>query len=201
MTSLYLPRVFTNISKEEIMQVIESHDLGKVSHIDFIQKEDGQGRMYHTAYVHFEYWSNSTNAIHLQARLEAGERVKIVYSAPYFWYALKNHSKKKERQAVIEVPKSDVIPDTTKADQWLEICEIEINKMYRAEQANELMKLLEDDVSDDSFGDFDETFGLVDEHYASQLEQQLALSRAENDAMQHLLDKMHDELEFYRREF
>ena len=53
--SLYIPRVFSNISKERIADVFECLRLGKVNRIDFVAKMDRNNDLYNAVYVHFEY--------------------------------------------------------------------------------------------------------------------------------------------------
>ena len=92
--SLYIPRVFANISKERVKNVFEDLKIGKVSAIDFISKMCGQLK-YNAAYIHFEYWCDNNVSRNFQERvLDASREARIVYDDPWFWIVLENKAKK-----------------------------------------------------------------------------------------------------------
>ena len=92
--SLYIPRVFANISKDRVKNVFEDLKIGKVSSIDFISKMCGQVQ-YNAAYIHFEYWCDNNVSRNFQERvLDANREARIVYDDPWFWIVLENKSKK-----------------------------------------------------------------------------------------------------------
>jgi hypothetical protein len=43
--SIYIPHVFTNITKEFIMKTFENWQIGKVHHVDFTDKIDKKGKI------------------------------------------------------------------------------------------------------------------------------------------------------------
>ena len=92
--SLYIPRVFANISKERVRIVFEELTIGKVSNIDFISKMCDQTQ-YNSVYVHFEYWYDNTVSRNFQERvLDPNKEARIVYDDPWFWIVLENKAKK-----------------------------------------------------------------------------------------------------------
>jgi hypothetical protein len=94
--SLYIPRVFANISKERVRIVFEELTIGKVSNIDFVSKMcDQTHTQYNGVYVHFEYWYDNTVSRNFQERvLDPNREARIVYDDPWFWIVLENKAKK-----------------------------------------------------------------------------------------------------------
>jgi hypothetical protein len=95
MSGLYIPYVFNNITKEFMKSTIEFQGLGKVTNIDFVEKMDKNGKIYNSAFVHFEYWYDNISAIHFQERLKnPNKEARIVYNDPWFWVCFENTGKK-----------------------------------------------------------------------------------------------------------
>jgi len=93
--SLYIPRVFANISKEKIAGVFECLRLGKVSRIDFVSKLDRENVQYNAVYVHFEHWYSTDAARNFQERLMNPEKeTRVVYDDPWYWIVLENKGTK-----------------------------------------------------------------------------------------------------------
>ena len=93
--SLFIPRVFENITQERIIKKIEEIGLGKVSHVDLVLKKGHNDVNYNGAYIHFEYWNNTEYAQKFQASVrDLSNETRIVYDAPWFWIVLENTAKK-----------------------------------------------------------------------------------------------------------
>ena len=106
--SLYIPHVFTNISKERIAEIFSRLQLGKVSNIDFVLKMSYTGEEYHAAYIHFEHWFNNASAFSFQQSVRnSSEGAKLVYDTPWYWVVLENKAKKH----VSGVPKTRIALD------------------------------------------------------------------------------------------
>lgn len=107
--SLYIPRVFSNFSKEYIAGVFEKLRLGKVSNIDFVTKFGNDGQAYNSTYVHFEFWYNTVAVRNFQDRvLDPNQEARIVYDDPWYWIVLENTAKKQ----VTGQPKPRITLDT-----------------------------------------------------------------------------------------
>jgi len=90
--SIYIPRVFNNISADRVAQVFHDLRLGRVNHVDFVPRIDGdEAKM---AFVHFEYWNtNNVACEHLIDRIQDPQReARVVYEDPYYWLLLPNHN-------------------------------------------------------------------------------------------------------------
>jgi hypothetical protein len=93
--SLYIPHVFENITEKKMIDVFEDQGLGKVKNIDFIEKMDKNGKIYKTAFVHFDCWYDSIITRNFQERIKNPDKeARIVYNDPWFWVCFENKGKK-----------------------------------------------------------------------------------------------------------
>ena len=67
--SLYIPHVFANFVKADIIEAFEKVFIGKVSKIDFVSKIGNDRKPYNSAYIHFEYWYDNAGAVNFQNRV------------------------------------------------------------------------------------------------------------------------------------
>jgi hypothetical protein len=94
--SIYIPKVFVNITKERMENIIEKL-YGKVKEIDLISKVTSNGEKYNSAYIHFDYWYDNVSNQNLQNRLlNDGKETRIVYDDPWYWIILQNKGHKKD---------------------------------------------------------------------------------------------------------
>jgi len=93
--TLYIPRVFENISKNRIASTFEDLNFGVVSRIDLISKQSENGRNYNSAYVHFEHWYDNPTTRSFQERiLDPAREARVVYDDPWYWIVLENKGKR-----------------------------------------------------------------------------------------------------------
>ena len=91
--SLFIPRVFVNISSKRIVQIFHSLRIGKVNRVDFLRKRGRNGRPYNAMFVHFEHWYDNTAARNFQARVrDPSQEARLVYDDPWYWVVLENRS-------------------------------------------------------------------------------------------------------------
>jgi len=91
--SIYIPHVFMNINSDFIKMVFEDLKYGKVKHLDFVDKMDKNGKIYHSVYIHFEYWYDNIACKNFQERVKNPDKeARIVYKEPWFWVCLENTS-------------------------------------------------------------------------------------------------------------
>ena len=91
--SLFIPRVFMNITSERIKQIFESLHFGIIKRVDLVN----QGK-YNRVYIHFEQWYNNSTNTNFQKRIVNKEPVRVVYDDPYFWIILENTNKTTEEE-------------------------------------------------------------------------------------------------------
>jgi hypothetical protein len=91
--SLYIPYVESHISPDFIIEYFSKYDIGIVKRVDLISKINKQGIYYHGAFIHFEYWFQSTLTKNIQNRLKNKELVtRLVYDEPKYWIVQENTS-------------------------------------------------------------------------------------------------------------
>ena len=91
--SIYIPHVFINISADLIKKTFEDLKYGKVKHIDLVDKMDKKGKIYQSAYIHFDYWFDNIACKNFQDRVKNPDKeARIVYKEPWFWICLENTS-------------------------------------------------------------------------------------------------------------
>jgi hypothetical protein len=90
--SLYIPRVFLNITQEKIKEAFEKNGIGKVKRVDLISKVPE----YNIAYVHFEYWNDTITARNFQSYSKEPKGAKLVYNDPWHWIVLENKATRYE---------------------------------------------------------------------------------------------------------
>jgi len=93
--SLYIPRVFANFDTNFIANVFEELNIGNVRNVDIVEKIGKDGKIYNSAYVHFNYWYDGTVAENFHARvLDPNKEARIVYQDPWYWNVYENKGKK-----------------------------------------------------------------------------------------------------------
>lgn len=112
--SLFIPRVFANITQERIADIFHILGLGSVKRVDRVLKQDAQGAEYYSVYLHFEEWYESATVANFQERVTNPEKeARIVYDDPWWWIVLENKGQKRvpgERKPtlVLDEPKKSV---------------------------------------------------------------------------------------------
>ena len=97
--SLFIPRVFPNITEERIRQVFLAKNYGEVDHVDFVAKVDKVGKKYNSAYVHFNgnwFWNDVSIAFREQVCFHSETQIRLVYDEPWYWIVLENTAVKEE---------------------------------------------------------------------------------------------------------
>jgi hypothetical protein len=93
--SLYIPHIFANYTKDDVAQIFEDQNIGKIKNIDFISKFGQDGKPFSAAYIHFDHWFNNTAAANFQERvLDAEKEARIMYEDPWYWIVLENKARK-----------------------------------------------------------------------------------------------------------
>ena len=192
--SLYIPHVFSNISKEFIAETFEKLKIGKVNKIDFVYKIGRETTQYNTAYVHFEYWYDNTAAYNFQQRvLNPEKEALLIYDDPWHWIVLENKAKKhvtgdRKPRIVLDLPEEDVsAPNNEKQmtnQDFSKLMNVETKRItveealamippsHRSEietDSERMQEFLEEDC---------EHFITVDGRYVQELEEEVNFGRA-----------------------
>lgn len=84
--SICIPRVSSNITKPYIKNIFEQiFGNNSIERIDLVKKTYSNNKIYYTAFIHFNYWNNSSNVQAIRNRIMNNQSFKIVYSEPWFW--------------------------------------------------------------------------------------------------------------------
>ena len=91
--SLYIPHVFPNFDKEYVTTAFKN--IGEVSNIDFVAKQDRKGDNYNAVYVHFKLWYTNREAVQLYNDvLDVENEARLYHDEQWYWIVLPNTAKK-----------------------------------------------------------------------------------------------------------
>ena len=72
--SVFIPRIFANISEARIIQIFHSLAIGEVDHVDLLRKIGNNGEPYNMGFVHFkQLYHNSGCRVFSRRCRECGE--------------------------------------------------------------------------------------------------------------------------------
>ena len=103
--SLFIPRIFTNISEVRIRKILEELNLGDIGRIDLVSRTNEKGETFNRAYIHFKSWNVEQGKV--RERLLGGHEIKIVYDDPWFWKVSAYKNMKPEVKAKPEKKKQE----------------------------------------------------------------------------------------------
>ena len=84
--SICIPRVSSNITKSYIKNIFEQiFGNNSIERIDLVKKTYSNNKLYYTAFIHFNYWNDSSNVQAIRNRIMNNQTFKIVYNEPWFW--------------------------------------------------------------------------------------------------------------------
>jgi len=97
--SVFIPRVFANIGEKRIANVFYQNDIGEVSKVDLVRRNNDKGESFNMAFVHFEYLFETTSAKQFKEDVDNPEvKAKLVYEDPWFGLVLPFEEKEKPVQ-------------------------------------------------------------------------------------------------------
>lgn len=93
--SLCIPWVYSNITKERVLETIEAIGLGDIERIDMVKRDGRDGKADHQrVFIHFKKWYSNDTADHARRLLLDEKNIKVVYDEPWFWKIWASKSKK-----------------------------------------------------------------------------------------------------------
>jgi len=92
--SLFIPAVFKNITKERIISAFEKVKLGRVSQVNFIEKNE----KFNSVHIRFSHWNNTDASRIFQEKIKTSEGAKLVYDDPWHWVVLEYKQKDYEER-------------------------------------------------------------------------------------------------------
>jgi hypothetical protein len=110
--SLFVPFVFLNFDQKYVANAFAT--VGNVQRVDFVSKQDREGKTYNAVYVHFNKWYNNklANDIWEKCFENNGQTQFYHDNSNYFWILLPNTAKKHvpgERKPRIELGNTNSI--------------------------------------------------------------------------------------------
>ena len=91
--SLYIPHVFPNFDKEYVARAFKN--IGEVSQIDFVAKQDRNGNDFNAVYVHFNKWyTNKKATAFYNSVVDETKEARLTHDEPWYWIVLPNTAKK-----------------------------------------------------------------------------------------------------------
>lgn len=109
--SLFIPHVFPNFTRNYVAESFS--EIGYVEDVDFVAKQDRNGKMYNAAYIHFRKWYNNRFAEKtLYDIFEKGSAKFYHDDSEYYWIVLPNTAKKHipgERKPCLDLGESKSI--------------------------------------------------------------------------------------------
>lgn len=91
--SLFVPHVFPNFSQKYVADAFS--DIGDVDRIDFVSKQDRDGKLFNAVYVHFKRWHTNSIADRIQDEITEYGSTKFYHDdSEYYWIVLPNTAKK-----------------------------------------------------------------------------------------------------------
>lgn len=84
--SICIPRISITTSKDYIKRIFEQiFGYNSIERIDLVKKTYSNNKNYYTAFIHFNYWNDSSNVQAIRNRLITNQTFKIVHKEPWFW--------------------------------------------------------------------------------------------------------------------
>ena len=97
--TVFIPRVFSNISEERISNIFHNLNIGSVEHVDLVPKTSSNGQTYNMAFVHFAMIYNTGEAAKFRQEVEDPEKKAVLqYDGPWFWLVLPFEQKNQEKE-------------------------------------------------------------------------------------------------------
>jgi len=155
--SLFIPHVQYEYRYQDIADIFNGINIGKVSSIDFVEKKSKRyDTLYNAVYIHFEYWLDNHDSREFQEQvLNPKKQAKVYYDNELYWIVLPNVAKKHvpgDRKQKIDLgapsiscaPMPDVTPDR------IALCLQYIDELCNApmKQQKPAVNIVEDDLED-----------------------------------------------------
>lgn len=90
--SLFIPHVFPSFTEEYVSIAFE--EVGDVDRVDFVAKQDRDGKSYNAVYIHFKKWHNNSYTAKIQEHITKNGSTKFYHDDTWYWIVLQNNTKK-----------------------------------------------------------------------------------------------------------
>lgn len=156
--SLYIPHVFPNFDREYVAKAFKN--IGEVSQIDFVAKQDRNGGNYNAVYVHFNKWYTNKKATNFyNSVVDESKEARLCHDEPWYWIVLPNTAKKHfpgERKPRLDLSESTAVPAPSTTPRKEPIAKVCPNAPQKRSYANAAVeKPVVDEVSFDEVAAFE----------------------------------------------
>ncbi len=100
--SMCIPRVFSNITKDRIFNVLKDLNIGFIERIDQVFRTNDAGARFQRVFIHI-HWNDDELSNKARTRLLQGKEIKIIYDDPWFWKVSANRSVARDTQKEVGV--------------------------------------------------------------------------------------------------
>ena len=83
--SLYIQKVYPNISEFRIRKIFEELSLGCIDYLEIFSKITENGEKYNCVCIHFQRWYKNNNAQKTREKLLDGRDITFIYNDSCFW--------------------------------------------------------------------------------------------------------------------
>jgi len=91
--SLFIPHVFPNFTQKYVAEAFS--DIGDVDRVDFVAKQDRDGKTFNAVYVHFKRWYTNNFTVSTQDQIAKNGSFQFHHDGTeYYWIVLPNTTKK-----------------------------------------------------------------------------------------------------------
>jgi hypothetical protein len=87
--SVFIPRVFSNISEHRVRSVFRRLNIGEVTAVSLARRPDGNANMAFVYFASMNYDNPVTNTL-IDKICDSEQTAKIMYEEPYYWVVLPN---------------------------------------------------------------------------------------------------------------
>ena len=109
--SLFVPHVFPNFTQKYVAEAFA--ELGDVDRVDFVTRQDRDGKSFNAVYIHFKRWYTNGFAVKTQEDIIENGSIKFYHDdSEFYWIVLPNTAKKHvpgERKPRIDLGESKAI--------------------------------------------------------------------------------------------
>ena len=87
--SVFIPRIFSNISADHISHIFRYRNIGETEKIDLIKRTNSDGKTYNMAFIHIAILYDTPEAKSFCRDVEdPSVKAKLVYNDPWYWIVL-----------------------------------------------------------------------------------------------------------------
>jgi hypothetical protein len=84
MPSMFIPKVFINITQRTILKTVKKLNLGTIESVVMIKHTSRTGELYHSVIINI-IWNKDSSSLNVRNKLLNGCEVTIMYDNPWFW--------------------------------------------------------------------------------------------------------------------